>query len=837
MHFVGFDSLRVLKYQDHSSHSQQSRSASFARQFRAAPPPVFIGFGRTSKPWDDDRKTENPSTSFTFSQTSQFVDRRLKNLLPKRMNIASQGITRHLLLYSTLYKFQRPTMNLRSIALLGALVKPSSAWLSRPGAGVESSLYRIQNSIGFRSFTASTLQSTMVPEDVDVPTPLRPKGKTIAEGTLVSMFKGGLLAVRIDDEFVEAIETPEVIDATKILPKSGKNQASLGGDLIGRQVVFPNGQAGVVVSHRPPLVFVYTDMDEFKETDEAVEILNTLASVSVPDNIKTVDCFGRFLDQSSSLAATDDAPQRAIFSPIPRVSDIALINTPMITGVTMFDALAPIGKGQNMLLIGSDVDDMRGYVCDILSTQRQRVKCIYAATEGDEKVKTMLQEAGFLDDIILVAEKSHETWDEVSKAAEATVVAATACAIAESFALEKGEDVFVVIDNIDRHKSLWDATTRVLVDVFGIDAVVKGDLSGSASSEMRAFFSSLIQRSAKFKARRGGGSVTLLLMASIPSMSSDGEDTVYKPEDFEGSPAKVRERIALLVNRNVPLTAGNLRKIQIPIPSASEGKRLLSLQHIDDLISMTDGQIWLDEKLKERGRYPPMDFQRSVTRIGIGADTESRADAPAIRRVVEGLRLDLSQAEHMDGADLGVNASVKQQQSALSWLLAMHQPPSSGSRLLSESTVLLLAASRGYLGESVDKGVVAGTKEGEDLVTDLLAHVKREAPNAIESIDSTLDFTDESRIEVESAINFTHGASREANRKVELSVLEASNSMTRQKHVLEKIFIATAITLKPVLSAPNDMGEPCNDELRALTFPSPEVGHINFTTVGKIRQA
>ena len=39
-----------------------------------------------------------------------------------------------------------------------------------------------------------------------------------------------------------------------------------------------------------------------------------------------------------------------MFAPIPKVSDIALINTPLLTGITMFDALAPIGKGQNMLL-------------------------------------------------------------------------------------------------------------------------------------------------------------------------------------------------------------------------------------------------------------------------------------------------------------------------------------------------------------------------------------------------------------------------------------------------------------------------------------------------------
>ena len=83
------------------------------------------------------------------------------------------------------------------------------------------------------------------------------------------------------------------------------------------------------------------------------------------------------------------------------------------------------------------------------------------------------------------------------------------------------------------------------------------------------------------------------------------------------------------------------------------------LQHIDDLISMSDGQIWFDDALSHAGQSLPVDPQRSITRVGIGADTESRADAPAIRRIAEGVRLDLAQAASMDCADV-TNTSRKQ---------------------------------------------------------------------------------------------------------------------------------------------------------------------------------
>ena len=525
---------------------------------------------------------------------------------------------------------------------------------------------------------------------------------------------------------------------------------AIGGDLIGRQVVFENGEAGVVVTHRPPMVFVYTDKDEIGISEGQVTILDNLSSINVPLNVRKTDCFGRPVDGSDDGDFVETL-KRPIFCPIPKVKDIALINKPLITGITMFDALAPIGRGQNMLLVGHDIKDMRQYVCDILSVQSKNTKCVYAATSNQEDIKKMLTDANVLDDIVFVSGETKDESQAIASAAEATVTAATACSIAEAFATEKGEDTLVIVDTLDQHKALWDATTRVLVDVFGIEAVVQGDRDGGASSEMRAFFSSLIQRAAQFKTKYGGGSVTLLLMNIIPKLS-DGKHLVFGPEDFEGSPEKVKERIEMLVQRQVPLTAENLRKIQIPIPSDSEGSRRFAVQHVDDLISMTDGQIWLDEELAKAGRSPCMDYQRSITRIGIGADTESRADAPAIRQVVEGLRLDLSQALAMDGADVETDASKKQIRAANAWLLAMHQPSASGARKLSESCTALLAAAKGHLDDSVDRGCIAGTAEGMKLITELLEHVNAVASAAMEEVDNSQDLSADVKNDIEGAI-------------------------------------------------------------------------------------
>ena len=88
-----------------------------------------------------------------------------------------------------------------------------------------------------------------------------------------------------------------------------------------------------------------------------------------------------------------------------------------------------------------------------------------------------------MDSTIVVAARDNIE-SETARAAEAITVAGTACAIAESFAKDKSQDAVVIIDNLDYHKNLWDETTRILVDIYGIDAVVAADREGGASSEL-----------------------------------------------------------------------------------------------------------------------------------------------------------------------------------------------------------------------------------------------------------------------------------------------------------------------------------------------------------------
>ena len=407
-----------------------------------------------------------------------------------------------------------------------------------------------------------------------------------------------------------------------------------------------------MVAHRHPIAFVLydsldgegntydnagmsmtcsisTEMVSINPEVKPGSIINYMARHVVINQDGLVTCF------SSEEAST--SPTRPIFVPIPKISEIGLINTPLVTGITAIDALTPIGKGQNMLVIGTRekkseegtlaISNKREWMINLLKSvveknREKSMRCFYALTVADSTARSSflnrLEMAGIQQDIVsIVSSQRNDATDPVAEeAAEAVAVAATACTLAEHHALTGG-DALVIIDDINLHKSLWDITTRQLVEIYGMDSVVKADLTGAGSSEMRGYFSGLVQRAAKFNALKGGGSLTLLLLSTLPDDEtdcSDDNDETYDASEFESMSEKIRTRVALLVKAGVPLNTANLRKIQIPLPrpSPSEDKRRLFLQHVEDLISMSDGQIWFDDDLAKNGRNPALDPSRSI---------------------------------------------------------------------------------------------------------------------------------------------------------------------------------------------------------------------------------
>jgi F0F1-type ATP synthase alpha subunit len=504
---------------------------------------------------------------------------------------------------------------------------------------------------------------------------------------------------------------------------------------------------------------------------------------TVSSSSSTTTTIGKKLDE-----------QRPIFVSIPKISDIGLIDSPLVTGITAIDALTPIGLGQNMLVISEeggrdDGDDVscgkvnkRGWMMNLLRNVvanhktkegNSRMRCYYCLTSGDSNIRSSvwdgIMQAGIQEDIVTLfsnydssssaASSISDKNDASLEAAEAVAVAAAACTLGEHHALTTGGDSLVIIDDINLHKSLWDMTTQELVKVYGVNAVVEADLNGGSSSEMRGFFSGLIQRAARYNVKKGGGSVTLILLSTLPNLDEEAihdveDEPTFVASDFDSMSEKIKDRIAMLVKAKVPLTPTNLRKIKLPVPKPSENEnaKRLALQHVEDLISMSDGQIWFDAK---QGRSPPLDPSRSLTRVGVGADTRNcRADAPALRSVVGSLRFEFQQATDMMSPNSaeGAGKNAKQALRRDAFLLAMHQEPNEG-RKLSEECVALLAASRGYLDAVIAGGGMPGTRKGKEALAGMLEYVQNNTGEILHSVDETLDLSFDERNILDEAIS------------------------------------------------------------------------------------
>jgi hypothetical protein len=123
--------------------------------------------------------------------------------------------------------FRLRSMNLR-FSSFASVLATSSAWI--PAADTLFSRRTCQFSSSTfppsRTYSDFSLQSTVAPEEVTPPA-LSPQGKPVADGHVVSSFKGGFIAIRVDDDIADILATPKVVDTTKVLPRDNTS-SSLG---------------------------------------------------------------------------------------------------------------------------------------------------------------------------------------------------------------------------------------------------------------------------------------------------------------------------------------------------------------------------------------------------------------------------------------------------------------------------------------------------------------------------------------------------------------------------------------------------------------------------------
>jgi len=440
---------------------------------------------------------------------------------------------------------------------------------------------------------------------------------------------------------------------------------------------------------------VYDDEDECAQVSVGEALLGRI-----------VDYSGLPVDGRGLLV---DVDMLGLWRRVPEMDERRKIDTPLHTGVTAVDVIAPIGRGQSMLVIGGRGAGKTTLALDMILAQAgQGVKCVYCAlSQGPsatdparsleerqaeaiaeaEAVRDVLEERGALGHCALVATRPTLGGNFLA--------AFSAIAIAEHYK-DAGEDTLVVLDNFSSHVDSWMAmgsvANRRIMDGLkmetlmassddeteagagaeagaeagagagagaesqaAVDADVlvefQGTLGNRALADTRRFYSILLQRSACMHPSQGGGSLTLVACCN------------QAPKDRDlGGGAAAAEYAAKL---QAKLGSG------APAASAPGAIGREMADPMDDLISVSDGMIYLDAGLRDAGQLPAVDPTTSLSRTGGAMSAPFRALAPTVR-------LELAQAKDMMslGDSFGTdNASRKQRDKVILINRLLKQPP------------------------------------------------------------------------------------------------------------------------------------------------------------------
>ena len=214
---------------------------------------------------------------------------------------------------------------------------------------------------------------------------------------------------------------------------------------------------------------------------------------------RVVDPLGQPLDGGPPLSAVTCEP---IERPAPAIVDRDLITRPLATGITVIDAMLPVGRGQRELIIGDRKTGKTAIAAETIINQRDSgVVCVYAAIgQKSSTVNRLIETVRQLGDpgrcVFVVAAPD-------GPPGLAWLAPYAACTIAEFFR-DRGEDALLVIDDLTKHAAIHRQLSLLLHRPPGREAY-PGDIFYAHSR--------LLERGAQLNSDRGGGSLTILPIA------------------------------------------------------------------------------------------------------------------------------------------------------------------------------------------------------------------------------------------------------------------------------------------------------------------------------------
>ncbi len=400
---------------------------------------------------------------------------------------------------------------------------------------------------------------------------------------------------------------------------------------------------------------------------------------------RVVDALGNPIDGKGPIKAKGTAPIEKI---APGVIERKSVDQPVQTGLKSIDAMVPVGRGQRELIIGDRQTGKTAVAIDAIINQTNTgVKCIYVAI--GQKASTVanivrkLEERDAMAHTIVVAATAAES------AAMQFIAPYAGCTMGEYFR-DRGQDALIIYDDLTKQAWAYRQVSLLLRRPPGREAY-PGDVF--------YLHSRLLERASRVNA-----------------------DYVEK-----------------FTNGEVKGKTGSLTAL--PIIETQDGD--VSAFVPTNVISITDGQIFLESDLFNAGIRPAINAGLSVSRVGGSAQTK------IIKKLGGGVRLALAQyrelaafAQFASDLDDATRAQLERGERVTELMKQAQYSPLS----VSEMAMTLFMANEGYLDDVATNKVV-------DFETAMLAHVKSNNADLLKKIDDSGDYSDDIEAAMRAALD------------------------------------------------------------------------------------
>ena len=455
----------------------------------------------------------------------------------------------------------------------------------------------------------------------------------------------------------------------------------------GEMLEFPENTYGMALNlERDSVGVVMLGAYQHISEGDTVKCTGKILEVPVGGELlgRVVDGLGKPIDGKGAIDTTETSPVEKI---APGVIARQSVDQPVQLGLKSIDSMIPVGRGQRELIIGDRQTGKTAIAIDAIINQKGTgVKCIYVAI-GQKRssianVVRKLEEHNALDHTIIVSATASES------AALQFIAPYTGCSMGEYFR-DKGEDALIIYDDLTKQAWAYRQMSLLLRRPPGREAY-PGDVF--------YIHSRLLERASRINA------------AEVEKLTG----------------GKVKGKTGSLTALPIIETQGGDVSAFVPT----------------NVISITDGQIFLESDLFNSGIRPAVNAGLSVSRVGGAAQTK------IIKKLGGGIRLDLAQyrelaafAQFASDLDEATRKQIERGQRVTELMKQNQYSPMS----VAEMAISLHAANEGFLDELEVSKVL-------DFEAALQSYMKSEHDKLIKKINKTGDYSDEIKQEIQSGI-------------------------------------------------------------------------------------